>query len=70
MLRIPSKPYPVPFHSRDAVLRVARHEVGHMIAAKVVGFKTEHTNVDTTKRREPHGATFTRCLIRESRDEQ
>lgn len=51
MIPPPSIPYPVQSHLRETVLKVARHEVGHMIAAKVVGFKTGGITIELTDNR-------------------
>lgn len=39
---------PIPPHLRDTVELVARHEVGHMIAAKALGFRTGAVTVQIT----------------------
>jgi hypothetical protein len=45
---IPNRPAPIPHTLRGAVLEGARHEVGHMIAAKSVGFQTGPITLEVT----------------------
>ena len=52
--QIPNRPAQIPHTLRGTVRKVARHEVGHMIAAKVVGFKTGPIKLEFTDLRGGH----------------
>ena len=48
---------------RDTIMKVARHEVGHMIAAKAMGFKTGGITIELIDNHGAHkgGAEITLC---------